>query len=232
MKRKTIKDLDAFRRPREKMTEKGPQALSDEELLAAILGSGQRGRDVFQVAASVQRVVEEKRENIVVDDLRRLPGMGQAKACQVIAALEYSRRRMDPISGKRIREAADVALLAAEYRDRRQEHFLVLTLDGAHRVIARRLVFIGTINSSLIHPREVFVDAISDRAAAVILVHNHPAGQLQPSPQDLAVTERLQRVGEIIGIEVLDHVILTADGFLSFRDAVPSFSARDGEPAE
>lgn len=214
---KKIREMEPFNRPREKLVERGVSALKDEELLAVILGRGNRDNDVRTISVAIHREIEEKKENLKMDDLLGIPGVGPAKAGQVLAALEYSRRGLVTDRPK-ITGPGTVLALVGEIRARRQEHFLVLSLDGANRLIEKRVVFIGTLNASLVHPREVFALAITDRAAAIILVHNHPSGQLEPSREDLAITERLCQAGELLGIEVLDHLIVTAESHVSFNE--------------
>jgi len=202
------------------MAERGVTALSDMELLMVVLGSGNSRHDVRRLSEMIHRVLEEKKEAITINDLKEIPGIGLAKASQVMAALEYGRRRLDQTYEK-IRKKEDVVSLLGEYRTKKQEHFLVLTLDGANRLIGKWVVFIGTLNASMVHPREVFAHAISDRAASIILVHNHPSGQLEASKEDMTVTERLCRAGELLGIDILDHIILTAQASLSMKEFYP-----------
>ncbi len=218
---KRIKDLEKFRRPREKMLEKGAAALSDQELLAVVLGSGNGNHDVGYLAERVLEQIQEKNGSIGMADLVGVPGLGQAKSSQVLALLEYGRRCAQPISSK-ISRPQDVFVLLGAYRNRKQEHFIVLTLDGANQLIEKRVIFIGTLNASMVHPREVFAEAIADRAASIILAHNHPSGQLSPSVEDMSVTERLCRAGELLGIDILDHVIFSAGGFLSMKETHPA----------
>jgi len=217
---KRIKEMDKFMRPREKMCERGVGALSDVDLLAVVLGSGSALHDVRSLATKIDTLIEERREKTTLEELCRIPGIGPARSCRVLAAAEYFRRRFLP-EGCKIRKPEDAVALVREYRDRKQEHFLVITLDGANRIIEKRVVFIGTLNASMVHPREVFALAISDRAASIILVHNHPSGQLEPSREDIALTERLRKGADLLGIDIMDHIIITADTFLSMRETQP-----------
>jgi len=141
----------------------------------------------------------------------------KAKACQIVAAFELA-RRFSQRARPRIREPKDVLPYVQHIADKKQEHFLCLTLNGAGEVIQVRVVTVGLLDSSQVHPREVFADAIADRAAAVILAHNHPSGLLEPTPEDLEVTRQLAEAGRILGIQVLDHVIVSRRGFLSLRE--------------
>lgn len=205
-------------KPREKLAAKGPAALKTDELIALIIGSGQKGHTVFELAAAIRKCLDEGIEKADLATLRRIPGVGIAKAAQIVAAFELGRRYLLPHEEKRhIGSPEDVVALCAEYRTKKQEYFVTITLDGANGVIGNRVVFIGTLNQSLVHPREVFAEAISDRAAGVIFVHNHPSGSVEPSAEDIEVTRRLVEAGRMLGIEVLDHLILTRDSFYSFR---------------
>jgi len=213
---KKIKNIPEFDRPREKMEKKGAKALSDLELLAVLLGSGIQGKDVFEVARDILKLAQGDFDNINLEKLRDIEGVGLAKACQIMAAIEFSKRFLVK-EGIKVKNIDDVAKLVEELRAKKQEYFLSLTLDGASYLIQKRIVFIGTLNHSIVHPREVFADAISDRAAGIIFVHNHPSGNIDPSKEDIAITNRLLEVGKMVGIEVIDHVIISKDGCFSFQ---------------
>lgn len=215
---KRIKDLPTFNRPREKMAAQGPEALSDVELLAIILGSGVKGKDVCMVAQSILRTLAKQRGKIELKSLLAVEGIGLAKACQVVASLEFARRRS---AGELlvIQKAQDVLPLIMPIADKKQEHFMCLSLNGANEVIGNRVVTVGLLNSSQVHPREVFAEVISDRAASVILAHNHPSGVLKPSPDDITINQQLIDAGKILGIIVLDHIIISKKGYFSFKEA-------------
>jgi len=215
---KSIKDLPTFNRPREKMAAQGPEALSDAELLAIILGSGVKGKNVFKVAHSILRTLAKQRGIIELERLLAIEGIGLAKACQIVASLEFARRRIAK-GFVVIQKAHDVLPLIMSVADKKQEHFICLSLNGANEVIGNRVVTIGLLNSSQVHPREVFAEVISDHAASVILAHNHPSGLLKPSPEDMALTEQMVEAGKILGIPVLDHIIISKKGYLSFKEA-------------
>jgi len=213
---KKIKTIPQFDRPREKMQQKGAKALSDLELLAVLLGSGIKGKDVFEVARDILKLAHDDFDNISLEKLKDTEGVGLAKACQIMAAIEFSKRFLIK-DGIKIKNVDDVLRLTEELKDKKQEYFLSLTLDGASNLIQKRTVFIGTLNHSIIHPREIFADAISDRAAGIIFVHNHPSGNAEPSKEDIAITKRLMEVGKIVGIEIIDHVIIGKNGHFSFQ---------------
>ncbi|KLK88725.1 hypothetical protein SZ63_07005 [Methanoculleus sediminis] len=218
--RKRMRDTPNRDRPRERLAARGPEVLTDAELLALLLGRGTKGRDVWQVVGDVERCLKRTEGCPSYDELLGIDGVGSAKACEIMACFELGRRYFgdDGVSGHRIASPVDVLPFVAEWRDRKQEYFICITLNGAGEKIARRIVTVGILNQSLVHPREVFSEAITDRAASVILIHNHPSGTLEPSAQDLAITRQLVEAGSILGIRVLDHIIVTKSGYASLKE--------------
>lgn len=214
---KTINELYKDDRPREKLLKKGTASLKTYELLAILLGSGTQGKDVIKLSKEIIKILDDDFDTITLNRLLAVHGLGQAKAMQILSAIELSRRYLIKQNIK-ITSAEDVYKELLEYSTKKQEYFLCITLDGASHIIQKRIISIGTLNQSLVHPREVFSDAISDRAAGIIIAHNHPSGQLEASIEDKRVTKRLKEVGAIMGIELLDHVILSREGYLSLRD--------------
>lgn len=204
-------------RPREKLHQKGVRALSDQELLAVMLGSGTRTHDVMDLAAKVLKVTDLNNASPSLDDLIGIDGIGAAKAGMIAAALEFARRRIRP-EGFKIVFPPDILPLIQHLADRKQEHFLCISLNGGNEVIAVRTVSMGLVNKTQVHPREVFADPITDRASAVIVAHNHPAGSLTPSKEDIFVTRQLQAAGVTLGIQLLDHVIFNHKGYYSFLE--------------
>ncbi len=215
---RTIKDLPEHSRPREKLQERGASALTDEELVAAILGMGTAGIDVRTMAKQVAGLIREHREALALDHLLSVPGMGLAKAAQILSAFELARRHLVK-DGVNINCAKDVLPLVSDIAGKKQEYFLCISLNGANEVIQKRVVTIGLLDKGPVHPREVFADVIADRAAAVIFAHNHPSGDLQPSEADLRMHTQLTEAGKILGLRVLDHVIVTKKGYYSFQEA-------------
>ncbi|MBC7217167.1 MAG: DNA repair protein RadC [Candidatus Caldatribacterium sp.] len=216
MRTRRIKDLPDFARPREKLLKMGPEALSDAELLAILLRTGVAGKSALELARLILDKAGSNLPRFSVEDFRKVSGVGKAKACQIVAAFELARRfsqRERPV----IREPKDVIPYIQHIADKKQEYFLCLTLNGAGEVIQTRVVTVGLLDSSQVHPREVFADAIADRAAGIIVAHNHPSGKPEPSPQDLAVTRQLAEAGKLLGIELLDHIIIARDGWLSLK---------------
>lgn len=215
---KRIDQIPKQDRPREKLLAKGAEALSDQELLAVLLGKGSARLDVMALAAKLARVLDEKGLDVRIEDLTGFDGVGEAKATLVLAAIEFARRRIKP-EGLKINTPADVLPLIRHFADRKQEHFLAVTINGANEVLNVRVVSIGLIDRSPVHPREVFAEALTDRASGIIVAHNHPAGGLEPSPSDIDATEQIKEAGEIIGIEVLDHIIFNRKGYFSFLES-------------
>lgn len=204
-------------RPREKLQAKGASALSDYELLMAIIGSGNAQADVTKIAREVEKLLSERGSELAYDDLLTITSLGPAKATQIMASYELWRRRFE-VSERPVIDTPELAVAQLGYiRDKKQEYCVCLTLDGANRLIENRIITIGTLTNSLIHPREIFADAITDRAASIIIAHNHPSGNLEPSDADIAVTERIKEAGELLGIELLDHLIVTKLEFTSIK---------------
>ena len=212
-----LRDLHKQDKPREKLAAKGVQALRNDELLSVLLGSGVRGKDIRKLSREIVTMMDREFDTLDLDKLCDIHGLGTAKASQILAAIELSKRYLIR-TNRRITDAKDVYDELRQYADRQQEYFLSITLDGASHIINTRTVFIGTLNQSLVHPREVFADAIADRAAGIIIAHNHPSSTLEPSAADRSITNRLAEVSRLVGIELLDHVILTSGGYFSFSD--------------
>jgi DNA repair protein RadC len=211
-----ISELSAVDRPREKLLSKGEAALSDAELLAVLLGSGTQRVRVLDLSTSILAALNGRLADATAEALAQVSGVGKAKACQVVAAMELGRRHLFPQRAV-IRDAQDALPYLMGIRKEKQEHFVCLSLNGANEVLASRTVTVGLLDSNQVHPREVYADPITDRAASILCAHNHPSGTLEASAEDLAITRRLVKAGEVLGIRVLDHLIVTKDGFLSMR---------------
>jgi DNA repair protein RadC len=217
MMSKRIADIPELERPREKLQQKGPKALSDRELLAILLGSGTKAHDVMTLAGRILKILDKGNIEPSVKDLQKIDGVGPAKATLISAALEFARRRIRP-EGLKISFPPDVLPLIQHYADRKQEHFICVSLNGANEVIASRIVSVGLVNKTQVHPREVFADPLIDRASSIIVAHNHPAGGLTPSREDIQITKRLKAAGETLGIKLLDHMIFNHKGYYSFLE--------------
>ncbi len=207
--------------PRERLMRYGCEALRDEELLAIMLGTGYRGESVQLVAQGILKT--HTRDELAAMDwvqLSRVKGVGRAKACLIVAAFELGRRALRRELGTRpvLSAPADVIPLLADIRDQHKEFFLCLYLNARNQLIHKEVVSIGSLSASIVHPREVFRIAVERTAASVILAHNHPSGDVSPSQDDVQLTRRLRDAGQLMGIEVLDHVIISAMDYLSLKE--------------
>lgn len=208
-----IKDLPKVELPREKLIRYGKRKLSDKELLAIILGSGIEGLNVLELSQKIlQRVKKTGIEKITLEELLKIKGLGKAKASQIIACLELG-QRLNQKEISEILSPKDIWNLCADIRDSKKEHFVALYLDTQDKLIEKQIISIGTVNASLVHPREVFEPAVKFHAAAVIAVHNHPSGNLEPSAEDIEITSKLAQAGKILGIYLMAHVIITPKGY-------------------
>jgi DNA repair protein RadC len=202
--------------PRERLIDQGARALTDEELLSVMLGSGTKHHSVFSIAKQILPIVDRRGIDLGLADLVEIKGIGHSKALMILAALEFVRRRIRP-DGTQIKSPTDILPLVSHLIERDQEHLLTITLSGAHEVLQVRTVSIGLLTSCPVHPREIFVGPIMDRAYSLILVHNHPSGDPAPSSQDFAVTQRIEQAGSMLGIALIDHLIVARRGYYSFK---------------
>lgn len=202
---------------REKVLEHGFSFLFDEELVMLILGAGTKELPVERMAEKIVEVLDDCDFEDSVKNLLRVKGVGQSKALAVAAALELGRRRNSHLRAP-IKSPSDIVPFVKNYAVCEKEHFLLVTLNGGHEIIQIHVVTVGTLNRTLIHPREVFTLAMRDNAAAIIVSHNHPSGNCQPSEEDVAVTGILEKVSIIMGIELLDHVIVSRESYFSFLE--------------
>ena len=216
-----LKDIPKIERPREKLIAKGPANLKDEELLAILLRTGREGKNVLELARQVLTKYPKKRLlKMQYEDLIKIKGINSAKACTILAAIELVKRALEkgeetlPI----IRSTKDVIAQAVYMRDKTREHLMVIYLNARNEMIFKKPMFIGTLNANLVHPREIFQEALKQNAASVILVHNHPSGDAEPSQDDLEITKRILEAGKIMGIDILDHVIITKNKVFSFKE--------------
>lgn len=218
---KKIKELPKFERPREKLVKKGAKALRKEELLAILLRTGLKGKNAIGIASDILLKYGDKRLlDVSYEELRNMRGVGPTKAIQVLAALELGSRLFKEKSEKEvyINSPNDAAKEVEHIKENKKENLIVLYLDARNKLIYKDTVSIGTLNSNLVHPREVFEPAVRHLAAQIVLTHNHPSGDPEPSEDDLVITKKLVESGKILGIEVFDHVIIVKDGFFSFKN--------------
>ncbi|MDR2739172.1 MAG: DNA repair protein RadC [Treponema sp.] len=210
--------LPQGKRPRERLNSDGPEALTDHDLLAILLNTGVQGKNVRILAVELLELLDRDKGIPSIKELCQLTGLGVTKASAIVAMLEFGRRRWG-VSGTHIKHPADIFNAVRHLADRRQERFVCLSLNGAHELMAIRTVSLGLVNKTLVHPREVFADPLSDRASAIAVAHNHPSGQLKPSPEDEKITLQLFEAAKILGLRFLDHVIFTHTGYYSYRQA-------------
>jgi len=216
-----IKNISKHEMPREKLMERGAAGLKDFELMAILIRTGVAGKDVLQVSKEIlKKFPTKKLLALDFEEISKIKGIGPAKACLFLAAFELTKRALEVEDNNlpTINSAKDAVAQLQELRTAKKEHFVALYLNARNQLIYKEAISIGTLNASLIHPREVFKSAIDHLAASILVAHNHPSGSLEPSEDDLAVTKRLQEAGKILGIEVVDHVIVTRNGSASLKE--------------
>lgn len=211
-----IHQLPLADRPREKLQRKGVAALSDFELLEVLIGSGTAGAEVGYIAKQIQKLLQKGVDAVTYESLTDIKGVSVATAGKIMASLELARRHL-VLASTPLLTQQDILARLGDLRTKQQEHFVCLSLDGGQRLIAQRTITIGTLDSVMAHPREVFADAIVDRAASVVVAHNHPSGDPQPSQQDVTLTQQLSAAGQLLGIALRDHIILTKSEYFSCR---------------
>jgi DNA repair protein RadC len=218
----TVRDMPRQERPRERLQRLGPDALSSQELLALIIGRGVSKRSVLDIAQELINRFGSVHgmSNATIEELSAIHGVGLAKAAQIQAAFELAKRQVleNDIPKFTVNDPQTlVKAIRATIQDKAKEHFKLVILNTRNKVIGIITISIGTLNASLVHPREVFKEAIQRSASSVILVHNHPSDDIEPSEEDIRLTRRMVEAGKIMGIEVLDHIIITRHNFLSMK---------------
>lgn len=214
-----IKELPKIERPREKLIRYGPQKLSNSELLAIILGSGKKGENVLQLAKKVLKEFPKNQlVNVSIKHLIEVEGIGSTKACQIVSCFELGKRFLKNKAINLVMTPKDVWSEMKEVRNNKKEYFVVFYLDNRNQLIKKEVISIGTLNTSLVHPREVFEPAIKNFTSQIIISHNHPSGEDKPSEEDIQITKRLIEAGKILGIEIIDHVVVTSDSYFSFQE--------------
>lgn len=216
-----IKDLPKSDRPREKLIAKGAENLKDSELLAILLRTGTTGKNVIEIASQILSKHSKKRLlQMTHEDLCKIDGIDSAKATALLAAFELSKRALEvnDINLPLITTAKDAAAQLTDIRDLKKEHFVVLYLNAKNQLVHKETISMGTLNANLVHPREVFEPALKCSAAQIVAAHNHPSGDPKPSDDDIELTKRLTEAGNLMGIEVMDHMIISKGGNFSFKE--------------
>ncbi|OHB98474.1 MAG: hypothetical protein A2W74_10160 [Planctomycetes bacterium RIFCSPLOWO2_12_38_17] len=216
-----IKDLPIHKRPREKLSEKGAENLSDAELLAILIRTGRAGRSALDIAKdTLKKYPLSKLLAVSKDDLVSIKGLEETKAITIKAALELGQRAANSFSDALPILDSPKAIVAqlADLRDKHKEYFMALYLNARNQLIHKETISVGTLTASLVHPREVFEPAIRHFASSVVLAHNHPSNNPEPSEEDVQLTENLVRAGVILDIALLDHIIITSNGYTSFKE--------------
>jgi len=214
----SIKNLARHEQPREKLIEKGTENLRDSELMAILLRTGIEGKDVIKVSEEILRKFPKKKLlSLDFKNLSKIKGIGPGKACLLLSAFELTKRALEVEDNNLpvINSAKDAVAQLQELRTAKKEHFVVLYLNARNQLIHKETISIGTLNASLVHPREVFKPAIDYLAASIIVAHNHPSGGCEPSEADVILTGRLSDAGKLLGIEVVDHLVITKSDFRS-----------------
>lgn len=219
----TVRDLPRQERPRERLQKFGPEALSAQELLALVIGRGIPKKSVMNIAQELLAKFGNVRaiSQATIEELSQIKGIALAKAVQIKACFELGKREdLEPeFINLDIKDPeAVIKAIRASIKDRSKEHFKLILLNPRNKIIGISTISIGTLNASLVHPREVFKDAITHSAASVVLAHNHPSGDPEPSEDDIMITKRLIEAGKILGVEVTDHVVISKNGFFSFKE--------------
>jgi len=205
--------------PREKLLKyNNPDKLKTEELLAMILRTGTKNFDVLTLAKKILKHYDRELPYVSVKELKNFLNIGEARACSIVACFELGKRLLKDKKTYLYLTPKDVYERLSEYRTAKKEHFFVFYLDSRNQEIKCELVSVGILNSSIVHPREVFEPAVKYLACQIIVAHNHPSGSLEPSKDDLEITQHLVKSGEILGIELLDHVIVSKNGYFSFKE--------------
>ena len=215
-----IKDLPKHERPREKLIEKGVENLRDSELMAVLLRTGIEGKNVLKISGEILRKFPKKKLLALdFEKLSKIKGIGKAKACLLLSAFELTKRALGVEDNNlpAINNAKDAVAQLQELRTAKKEHFVVLYLNARNQLIHKETISVGTLNASLVHPREVFYPAIEHLAVSIIVAHNHPSGDAEASEDDIKLTKRLAEAGKVLGIEVVDHIIVAKNEFMSFK---------------
>jgi len=218
LKKKKIKDLAEIDRPQEKLIKYGPGKLSDAELLAILLRTGKVGLNAVELAKKILKNFRDELPYTAFGEMRKTSGIGKVKACEIVACFELGKRLLKDKKTQICMGPADIWNSLIDLRARKKEYFIIFYFDTQNQELKRKVISVGTLNANLVHPREVFEPAVKNLAAQIIVAHNHPSGNPDPSEDDLKITKKLVAAGKILGIEVVDHIIVTKKSFFSFKE--------------
>ncbi len=214
-----IKNLPILSRPREKLIYYGTNKVSNEELVAILFQSGMKGRNALDLGKLVlKQFSSDQLGKVTLKELTNIAGIGSSKAAILLAALEFGKRLFQNKKSALILSAEDVWRELKDIRFKKKEYFVIFYLDSRNQEIAKEIISIGSVNASMVHPREVFEPAVRNCAYQIIVAHNHPSNDCTPSDADILVTQRLIEAGKLLGIDLIDHVIVTKDSFFSCRE--------------
>jgi len=214
-----IKNLERSKQPRERLVRYGINTLSEVDLIALLLGSGRKGQNVLSLARTIIKEISlHKLTSASFQELKQIPGIGSTKASQLVACFELGKRLLIHKKTLLILSPKEVWEQMVDIRDHKKEYFVSFFLDIGNQIIKREIISIGSLNASIVHPRELFEPAIRNFASQIIISHNHPSDKVMPSGEDISVTKRLIEAGKIIGIAVVDHVIVSKSGYLSMKE--------------
>ncbi|MBU1200652.1 DNA repair protein RadC [Patescibacteria group bacterium] len=214
-----IKDLPKHKRPREKLLEKGPNALKDHELLAILLRTGYQGKSAIEIAKRILKTIPLKKlTNLPIEDLAKLKGVGKSRAAIIASSFAIGKRTYQEDNSIVIKTPEDAVKVVSFLKNKKREYLVAIYLNARKQLITTKTISIGTLTTNLVHPRELFRPAIRNNAASVIIAHNHPSGDTQPSVEDKKVTQKLIKAGKILGIKLDDHIIITKNNHTSLKE--------------
>src|SRR3989338_2927942 len=214
-----LKDLPSFKRPREKLILSGVESLKNFELLAILLRTGYKGKSALDISKRLLQIQDfYDIASLSFRDLSKIKGVGSSRAATLVAAFEISKRIREQNRVPTIDDPTDVVHAVSHIKNKRREHFVGLYLDARQQLIKTHTISIGTLDASIAHPRDVFAPALTYNAASIIVVHNHPSGNPDPSREDILLTKKLQEGGKVLGIDMIDHIIISASGYVSMKE--------------
>jgi DNA repair protein RadC len=216
-----IKEQPLSFRPRERLEKGGAENLALEELIAIIISTGTKGKNAVETGKEIISKYGDHLLTTSIQELSSIKGLGKVKAIKLKSAFEIGLRYTNNVSGKIVvTTSKDAYFILQEYTHKKQEHLLLITLNARNQLISKKVITIGTLDASLFHPREIFAESISDRAAKIVIAHNHPSGSLEPSLNDILMTQKVKAGGELLGIQLVDSIIISEDGYTSLINQI------------